>query len=132
VSSDHRKIEWRYEPEGFALQSGWYLPDFYLPHGTGIDHPRPCWIEVKGAPASRAEKLLAIELSAESERRVFLLEGDIPQARTYGLDSLPGLMAAYFIPEMQCWDHGPFISHPALETALTRARSARFEHGENG
>jgi hypothetical protein len=35
-------IVWEYEPEGFDLPSGWYLPDFYLPKMHG-----GTWIEVK-------------------------------------------------------------------------------------
>lgn len=31
VFLDTIKSSWEYEPEGFQLQSGWYLPDFWLP-----------------------------------------------------------------------------------------------------
>lgn len=41
VCFDHLGFEWEYEPEGFELKSGRYLPDFYLPdYGW--------WFEVKG------------------------------------------------------------------------------------
>ena len=31
VFFDALKIEYQYEPEGFQLAAGWYLPDFFLP-----------------------------------------------------------------------------------------------------
>jgi hypothetical protein len=39
---DALNCEWQYEPEGFQLPSGNYLPDFYLPKVEG-----GTWIEVK-------------------------------------------------------------------------------------
>lgn len=33
-------VKWQYEPEGFQLSSGWYLPDFWLPDQN-------CWVEIK-------------------------------------------------------------------------------------
>lgn len=42
VFFDCLRCEWTYEPEGFSLPSGGYLPDFFLPHvGSGV------WLEVK-------------------------------------------------------------------------------------
>lgn len=35
-------VAWQYEPEGFDLNAGYYLPDFYLPFVNG-----GTWIEVK-------------------------------------------------------------------------------------
>lgn len=35
-------LRWEYEPEGFQLPSGWYLPDFYLPDIRG-----GTWLEIK-------------------------------------------------------------------------------------
>jgi hypothetical protein len=45
-------IAWEYEPEGFELPSGPYLPDFLLDCGT--------WVEVKGDPA-RLDKARMVE-----------------------------------------------------------------------
>jgi hypothetical protein len=42
VFFDALRLDWHYEPQGFALPSGWYLPDFYLPKLDG-----GTWIEVK-------------------------------------------------------------------------------------
>ena len=35
-------ISWQYEPEGFALDAGFYLPDFFLPNVNG-----GTWLEIK-------------------------------------------------------------------------------------
>lgn len=42
VFFDCLRCEWLYEPEGFSLPSGRYLPDFFLPRVRG-----GTWIEVK-------------------------------------------------------------------------------------
>lgn len=31
VFFDEIRLEWWYEPEGYILNAGWYLPDFFLP-----------------------------------------------------------------------------------------------------
>jgi hypothetical protein len=42
VFMDAMGVEWQYEPEGFALKAGHYLPDFYLPQvNNGV------WLEIK-------------------------------------------------------------------------------------
>lgn len=35
-------VDWQYEPEGFELEAGWYLPDFFLPKVKG-----GTWLEIK-------------------------------------------------------------------------------------
>lgn len=35
VFFDHLKIKWEYEPQGYSLPSGPYLPDFFLPKING-------------------------------------------------------------------------------------------------
>lgn len=42
VFFDKAEIKWLYEPEGYQLNSGLYLPDFFLPEIAG-----GTWIEVK-------------------------------------------------------------------------------------
>jgi len=42
VFMDAMKVEWQYEPEGFELPSGRYLPDFFLPQVNG-----GTWLEIK-------------------------------------------------------------------------------------
>ncbi len=38
---------WTYEPEGFQLPSGWYLPDFYVHVSSPAEGNGDRWIEVK-------------------------------------------------------------------------------------
>lgn len=57
VFFNHLNIEYQYEPEGYALPSGWYLPDFFLPDiGGGL------WVEVKGGEPTKLEHRLLGEL----------------------------------------------------------------------
>jgi hypothetical protein len=55
---DALKLEWEYEPEGFALPNGqWYLPDFFIPfHGMRKHYPNAgYWVEIKGIPPTEEE-----------------------------------------------------------------------------
>lgn len=45
VFFDALGVPWEYEPEGFELKAGWYLPDFRVRY-PGSDGPT--WFEVKG------------------------------------------------------------------------------------
>lgn len=123
VLFDHMRIEWQYEPQGFELPSGPYLPDFYLP-GFGIHDggPDSAWVEVKGRQATARERRLLSELSeSTAEGHVYLLQGDIP--RKSGWITAPSL--SYLSQE---WCDNSFIK--ATQAALDAARSARFEHGQ--
>lgn len=89
-------VKWRYEPEGYQLESGWYVPDFYLPEGR-------CWLELKGVEPSDTEKRLCQDLARELDETVFLIvgppDGQVPDAkRTSGVCFL--------------WErHGPVEEH---------------------
>ena len=65
VFFDTLGIPWRYEPEGFSLSSGPYLPDFYLP---SLD----VFVEVKGQAPNANETLKARDLAQESGKIVYL------------------------------------------------------------
>jgi hypothetical protein len=52
-------INFEYEAEGFALPSGWYLPDFWLPE-------RKLWLEIKGDQPTVHELQKGTELAAAS------------------------------------------------------------------
>lgn len=45
-------IEYQYEPEGFELKEGYYLPDFYLPWFK-------CYVEIKPKDIAREDRLKA-------------------------------------------------------------------------
>lgn len=67
-------VEWHYEYEGFALPSGYYLPDFWLPKTDG-----GCFVEVKGQDLTwiRGDPEVRIlqELAEETKRNLFLFVG---------------------------------------------------------
>lgn len=60
-------IEWEYEPEGYNLPSGPYLPDFLLPSLL-----KPCFLEVKGQEPNERERTVARELAGATGLRVFI------------------------------------------------------------
>lgn len=64
------EIPWLYEPEGFELPSGKYLPDFSLPR-------QKIWVEVKGGDF-HGPTIHLNELALASEQRVLLVAGSIP------------------------------------------------------
>lgn len=66
---DRMRYKWVYEPEGFVLPSGPYLPDFELPE-FGM------YLEIKGFCATEIEKKRCYELS-QIEKPVLLSEGNI-------------------------------------------------------
>lgn len=68
-------IEWEYELNGFALPSGWYLPDFWLPQVS-------FWAEVKPAALRPPEMIKCQELADGTGQPCLLLEGS-PKASTY-------------------------------------------------
>lgn len=61
---------WVYEREAFALPSGNYLPDFYLP-----DAKR--WVEIKPPDPTPLAEALCLELAAATGERVTMCAGDL-------------------------------------------------------
>lgn len=110
VFFDALQLEWLYEPEGFQLTSGRYLPDFFLPR-------KNLWIEVKATAPTQRELLLAEELADFKDQRVFV---------TVCLPDQPGWLASPRRGLQQAR-----VSF-ATDEAIRAAKSARFEHGENG
>lgn len=151
VFFDQLEIEWQYEPQGFELPSGPYLPDFYLPRGTvpfdpwghsarpGADEhnhlKKPAWLEVKGSHPDSAETKLARELVNESGFHLYALWGDIPRKKHCStMLGTPTLMMQHLSPKHQddSWNPVDFVISTKLQAALDAARSARFEHGISG
>ena len=130
VLFDHLGHPWRYEPEGFELPTGWYLPDFYCPAPT-TDYPTvPCWSEIKGECPTEREAKLAQELADATDTTVYIHYGDIPR----DIKNQNPLLAFYpgleFGPlPIRPWCMGR--SEESFNAACTAARSARFEHGES-
>lgn len=75
VFFDALGIKWEYEKEGYKLESGLYLPDFWLPQVS-------MWAEVKPGPLSKAEFMLCEQLARHTDFPVLMLSG-IPDAKPY-------------------------------------------------
>lgn len=76
VFFDHLPIVYNYEPEGFQLPSGPYLPDFALPRisGNGLA-TNGVYVEIKPKWPSEREATLAYELAVHSGMDVFVFAG---------------------------------------------------------
>lgn len=159
VFLDALEVEWEYEREGYALPSGWYLPDFWLPRHRA-------WLEIKGDAPSSREEVLASELARHTGSVVYLFFGDMDAAvreRNAGgyayrpdgtrgerhlwhecptcwtLNVVSGAAAGYHrcgpASDRAGSADGPGRPHglqrwtPRLEAAYGRATRARFEHG---
>lgn len=73
VFFDNMGIAYEYEKEGFVINSKPYLPDFYLPE---LD----LWYEVKGAPPTEEEIILARDFAVENETSIGLAYGEVWQS----------------------------------------------------
>lgn len=158
VFFDTLEIEWAYEPQGFDLPSGRYLPDFWLPGIRG-----GIWYEVKGKEPTDEEQNLAWELAAATGSEVVIASGGIPWPNGKYRD-LGGARRIFFpadesgelrMDEGYEWCIGPrwgrvgiefggfgdrlpgevggrqrTADHPRLIEAFGAGRGARFEHGE--
>jgi hypothetical protein len=63
-------VRWEYEKDGYVLNSGRYLPDFWMPD-------LECFIEIKGSRPTTNECDLAAQLSAETDNPVYIFAGGI-------------------------------------------------------
>ncbi len=142
VYLDSLNIKWEYEKEGYNLEDGTpYLPDFWLPEVE-------MWAEVKGTLFTEEELEKAILLHRGLGFPVLLLEG-VPKcgvylATTEGVKTKGG-MDEYVLTNYHNYpkSEGRFYSMPSdedfecgmfndTEVATNKAKSARFEHGDNG
>lgn len=80
-------LAWDYEPEGYDLPNGRYLPDFRIWfHGRGFDPhvgKMACsiWVEIKGGEPTPHEKDLAEDLFWTTRIPVVILSGEIRTVR---------------------------------------------------
>jgi hypothetical protein len=72
---DNVPVRWVHEPEGYALHSGNYLPDFWLPE-------LETFVEIKGQRPTPLERRLCAELADETTRRVVLFPHE-PRAELF-------------------------------------------------
>jgi hypothetical protein len=115
-------VKFEYEKEGFVLNSGYWLPDFYFPETE-------TWVEIKPDKNNDEEKagLLCHDLSCQTGHATFLVKGApwpgehlVQMFSCSGSDGPVGSADAMM---------GPFDALQ-VELAYSAARGARFEHGE--
>jgi len=131
VLFDAIDLEWQYEPQGFDTPFGPYLPDFYIPIWGA-------WMEVKGEMPTdlRREAFFADSVA----QRYNILAGDIPRPDLYLSYGSMARLDVIYRSEVGEWTdsrtYGGWLGWedcgPEFRAALARARSARFEHGEQG
>jgi hypothetical protein len=80
VYMDLCDIQWEYEPEGYELPSGRYLPDFYIPAYKSFLEVKPASFTID--PKSREIRLLE-ELVEGSLRGAVLVAGDPCEFKVY-------------------------------------------------
>lgn len=84
VFFDSLGLDWQYEPEGFELESGRYLPDFrvvYPGRGSG-DGPTAWWFECKPHLSLMSDYEWARVREFDREVPLILLDG-VPDDRLY-------------------------------------------------
>ncbi len=114
------RLPYEYEREGFGLEQGRYLPDFWLPT-LGI------FFEVKGWLPTSREKDLCQGLADDTQRRVVISYGDpgletllcgfAPEWHWTLIQTLPEFLMQWLPPEI-------------VLASIAIAQSARFEFGE--
>jgi hypothetical protein len=132
VFFDRLEIEWQYEPEGFDLgRAGWYLPDFRIE----LEDGRSGFVEVKPlAFGAHPEVVLSegerhkISALSEAPNMYVMVVGEHGRDRPES-----GILAwrwidAEWTPSRVTFGRGG----PDLIAGWNAARSARFEHGQEG
>jgi hypothetical protein len=115
-----RTLYWPYEFErqGFVLERGSYLPDFWLP-GRG-------WFEVKGPPPTSEDEDRCQGLAIETRQLVALGSGQPCWGTVLICFSPDGHRFMTTLP----WYLMQWVSLETIAIAIKAARSVRFEHGE--
>lgn len=120
---DANNWRWEFEPEGFSLPSGNYLPDFRLHHPDGLR-----WFEVK--------PMLGPELLWEDRWADLVEATGTPLMVAYGMhrsgDDCDRDHAARFITAAGHKHTLPATYWRRYTRAWNAASSARFEFGEQG
>ena len=103
VFFDSLGIPFLYEPEGYELPSGKYLPDFWLPNQSVF------W-EVKGKQPTEHEEQLCKDLAIATESPVLLHFGDVGPPSGFRSSPISGLVYdmsdSAYIHYPDGWDNG--------------------------
>lgn len=76
---DHLGLFWEFEPQGYDLPSGKYLPDFRVTVNQNVSF----WIEVKGPIPNAREFSVATDMNLYVAP-LLILQGDTPRTRMGG------------------------------------------------
>lgn len=128
VFFDTAGIAWDYEPEGYDLQSGPYLPDFRIQPRVDL---APAWLEIKprvfGNDRPKADPRWP-ELAAATGMVVMVARGMHRRGDTCGEQHT---VLAYG-PRGTTADVSVAWTGPEYAVAWDAASSARFEFGQQG
>ncbi|RWA81479.1 MAG: hypothetical protein EOQ31_31535 [Mesorhizobium sp.] len=149
VFFDHLKLNWVYEHEGYALPSGWYLPDFWFPDDNVFVEIKPgerppVVIQLYDSPELAAFRALYPNTKSRGDLAAFV---DTPEQRlvrelTEGIGcggavfyGDPINVFSYSYVGVNAWvDEGGHMLWDRMRRncrdAALAARQARFEHGE--
>lgn len=131
VFFDSLGIVWNYEQEGYALNSGCYLPDFYLPNARSF-------LEIKPGAAGEGDVPKWKELVDLTGNSLVIFNADfdhpfawliVRKGVTAQLQCNPSLSREHVLDIVVAWLHGNLCR---VDDAVKDAKSARFEHGESG
>lgn len=103
VFFDALDIPYEYEPEGYQLPSGWYLPDFWLSDHKTNKSERGCFVEIKPyGDIDNETRNKAAELSYSLGNDVFVILGS-PDAKMN-----PENEVSYYIICFGKWKHNSY------------------------
>lgn len=153
VFFDYLRIDWEYEPEGFVVVGGAYLPDFRISDRRFGQ----IFVEVKPSPSKCADWIKARTFHVHTNHSILFLAGaprPIPHSlllfdagnRVKAPESfydewadrnknrLINIAMVGFSRNGLIVEHADrnFRPDPSYLTAIDAARSARFEHGHSG
>jgi len=102
VFLDAARKPYSYEAEGYKLESGYYLPDFWLPEDA-------IFLEIKAKRPNDREYLLARDLAKESQQPVLVISGQPwhDQHKVYLFDGQEALVIK------DIWQDGPLLGELA-------------------
>jgi hypothetical protein len=152
VFFDTLGVKWEYEPEGFSLPSGPYLPDFFVyanedsgsfkRHGSGTGY----WVEIKPVWPSDRERAMALDLANETNHTCYIVVGPPMSGPILYANRGQADLAKEFLAdcgnEIKLWlagfvaegmpDDKFYVSSRKFDQSVAAARQARFEHGQVG
>lgn len=124
---------WQFEPEGFELESGRYLPDFKV---WTFGRDTPVWFEVKPFSNSCPEDVRWLDLATASGLSIITAygmhrvgDGCEKAWKTLQMKPHAGRVS---LPDGRAYTLGPFWTGKEFTAAWNAASSARFEFGESG